>query len=461
MPSDVFDSSDSVRTAQPLKYAQYATFHEPLQLELGGRLPEVTVAFETYGRLNSRRDNAVLICHALSGDSHVAQHDADDDPGWWDVLVGSGKPIDTDRYFVICPNCLGGCRGTTGPDSRNPATGQPYATDFPVITIGDIVEVQRRLVDHLGIERLRGVIGGSLGGHMTLCWATCLPERIAGAIAVATSARLTSQALAFDVVGRNAILRDPAYHKGRYYDQTCGPTVGLAIARMLGHITYLSRESMMQKFDAERLKPRRVQTQFETKFSVGSYLAYQGDRFGERFDANSYLTLSMAIDLFDLGDTPAELAAVLQRSTCRWLLMSFTSDWLFPPFQSREIVDALIAAGKPVSYCNVESDCGHDAFLLPNQIGTYGELIRAFLANLSGEWRVESGEWRVEREGGIRGPYHSWAKRLAVKSMRRWPLRHPTLCPLHSPLSTLHSPLPPPTPAFSSTADWITTRSSI
>jgi len=379
---DVFESTDSVRTARPLKYAQHATFHEPLELELGGRLPEVTVAFETYGRLNARRDNAVLICHALSGDSHVARHDADDDPGWWDVLVGPGKPIDTDRYFVISPNCLGGCRGTTGPDSLNPTTGQPYATDFPVVTVGDIVDVQRRLVDHLGIKRLRAVIGGSLGGHMTLTWATRLPERVAGAIAVATSARLTSQALAFDVVGRNAILRDPAYHEGRYYDQDHGPNVGLAIARMLGHITYLSRESMMQKFDAERLKPRNVRTQFETKFAVGSYLAYQADRFGERFDANSYLTLSMAIDLFDLGDTPEKLTAVLEQSSCRWLLMSFTSDWLFPPFQSREIVNALIASGRPVSYCNVESDCGHDAFLLPNQIGVYGELIRAFLANL-------------------------------------------------------------------------------
>ncbi len=190
--------------------------------------------------------------------------------------------------------------------------------------------MQRRLVDHLGIERLRAVIGGSLGGHMALTWATRLPERVAGAVAVATSPRLTSQALAFDVVGRNAILRDPAYHKGRYYDQDCGPTVGLAIARMLGHITYLSRESMMQKFDAERLKPRDVQTQFETKFSVGSYLAYQGDRFGERFDANSYLTLSMAIDLFDLGDTPEKLAEVLRQSSCRWLLMSFTQRLALP-----------------------------------------------------------------------------------------------------------------------------------
>jgi homoserine O-acetyltransferase len=382
MSNDVFQSSDSVRNAQPLKYAQHVTFHEPLTLELGGRLPETTVAFETYGKLSPRADNAVLICHALSGDSHVASHDSDDDPGWWEILVGPGKSIDTDRYFVLCPNALGGCRGTTGPNSINPDTGRVYATDFPSITVGDIVNVQRLLVDHLGIKRLRAVIGGSLGGHMVLTWATKHPDRVAGAIAVATSPRLTSQALAFDVVGRNAILRDPAYHHGQYYDRPCGPLVGLAIARMLGHITYLSREAMTQKFDMQRLKPREVQTQFETKFSVGSYLAYQGDRFGERFDANSYLTLSMAIDLFDLGDTPERLAQALGQSSCRWLLISYTSDWLFPPFQSREIVNGLIAARKPVSYCNVETDCGHDAFLLPNQLDVYGELIRAFLANL-------------------------------------------------------------------------------
>jgi homoserine O-acetyltransferase/O-succinyltransferase len=434
MPPDVFESSDSVRSSQPLKYAQSVTFDEPLKLERGGRLPQVTVAFETYGQLNSRRDNAVLICHALSGDSHVARHDPDDDPGWWDVLVGPGKPVDTDRYFVICPNCLGGCRGTTGPDSINPATGRQYATDFPVITIGDIVEVQRRLIDHLGIDRLRGIVGGSLGGHTTLTWATRLPERVAGAVVLAASARLTSQALAFDVVGRNAILRDPAYHKGRYYEQKCGPNVGLAIARMLGHITYLSREAMMRKFDAERLKPRDVHTQFETKFAVGSYLAYQGDRFGERFDANSYLTLSMAIDLFDLGDTPQKLAATLRRSSCRWLVMSFTSDWLFPPFQSREIVDALIAVGRPVSYCNVESDCGHDAFLLPNQIDIYGELIRAFLANLEegGRRKAEGGTETANTEPGVG---------TSVPISRITPTS--SLAPPHNPNPEL--PLPPST----------------
>jgi homoserine O-acetyltransferase len=388
--ADLFESSDSIRSGKPLKYAQSVTFSEPLELERGGQLPQVTIAFETYGELNARRDNAVLVCHALSGDSHVARHDETDDPGWWDVLIGPGKCIDTDRYFVICPNTLGGCRGSTGPNSLNLETGRRYGTDFPVITVGDIVEAQRRMIDELGIDRLRAVVGGSLGGHSALTWATRYPDRIAGTVALATSPRLTSQALAFDVVGRNAILSDSEYHDGQYYEQGSGPVVGLAIARMLGHITYLSREAMTQKFDAERFQPRSVQTQFETKFSVGSYLAYQGDRFGERFDPNSYLTLTMAIDLFDLGESKEKLAAAFRASKCRWLMMSFTSDWLFPPFQTQEMVDALLAEGKPVSSCNIVSDCGHDAFLLPNQIHIYGEMIRAFLANLDGEIESES-----------------------------------------------------------------------
>ncbi|MDY0166262.1 MAG: homoserine O-acetyltransferase, partial [Thermoguttaceae bacterium] len=376
------ESSDSDRHARLLPFAQSVTFDAPFSLQHGGCLPEVTVVYETYGKLNAAGDNAVLICHALSGDSHVARHHPADDPGWWDLVVGPGKSIDTERYFVICPNLLGGCRGTTGPNSRNPATGRPYGADFPVITVADMVEVQRMLLDRLGIERLRCVVGGSLGGFMVLDWATRLPERTAGALAIATAPRLTSQALAFDIVARNAIIRDPHFHGGQYYDRPEGPLVGLALARMLGHITYLSREAMMQKFDANRLRPHDIQTQFETKFSVGSYLAYQADRFGERFDANSYLTLSMALDLFDLGATPAELAANLARSTCRWLLISFTSDWLFPAFQSREVVGALLAQDRPVSYCNVASNCGHDAFLLPDELDSYGELMRFFLANL-------------------------------------------------------------------------------
>ena len=378
MTEKLFDS-DSARHARPLRYAQTVAFDRALDLEMGGQLPSVTVAYETYGQLNAAKDNAVLVCHAISGDSHVAKHDDEDDPGWWDVVVGPGKPIDTSRHFVICPNLLGGCRGTTGPGSVNPATGKPYGRDFPTITIGDMVEVQRRLLDHLGIETLRAVTGGSMGGHQALMWATRFPKRVRGVIALATSPRLTSQALAFDVVGRNAIRRDPHYHGGQYYEEKHGPEVGLAIARMIGHITYLSREAMKQKFGDNRLQPREVATDFEKTFSVGSYLGHQGTKFVERFDANSYIALSTAMDLFDLGGTPSELADTFRDTKSRWLVISFSSDWLFPPDQSGDIVHALIANNAPVSYCNVQSDCGHDAFLLPNEIASYGELIRAFL----------------------------------------------------------------------------------
>jgi homoserine O-acetyltransferase/O-succinyltransferase len=383
MTMDIFQSTDSVRSAQPLKYVQSFTFSDPLQLELGGQISEITVAYETYGRLNATRDNAILICHALSGDSHVARHNLEDDPGWWDIAIGPGKAIDTDQYFIICSNVLGGCRGTTGPNSLNPETGQRYGADFPTITAADMVETQRRLVDHLGVQRLLGVVGGSMGGHQALTWAIRYPDRVAGVVTLATSARLTTQALAFDVVGRNAIQRDPNFKGGQYLDKEAIPAVGLALARMLGHITYLSPESMREKFGADRHQPREFATDFEKKFSVGSYLAYQGDKFVERFDANSYIKLSLAMDLFDLGDTKEELSANLNRSQCRWMIISFTSDWLFPPKQSQELTNSLLALRKPVSYCNVESTCGHDAFLLPDDLPVYGELMRAFLGNLN------------------------------------------------------------------------------
>jgi homoserine O-acetyltransferase len=385
---NILESSDSARHARPLRHAQSVALDQPLELELGGRLASVTVAYETYGQLNAARSNAILLCHAISGDSHVARHDEQDDPGWWDILVGPGKPVDTDRFFVICPNLLGGCRGTTGPGSTDPATGKPYGRDFPTVTIGDMVEVQRRLVDYLGIGQLLAVVGGPLGGHQALTWAARFPERVQAVVPVATSPRLNSQALAFDVVGRNAIRRDPHYHGGQYYGEKHTPEVGLAIARMIGHITYLSQEAMTKKFDADRLRPRNVPTDFEKIFSVGSYLGLQGDRFVERFDANTYITLSMAMDLFDLGSTPEELAKTFRRAPCRWLVISFSSDWLFPPEQSREIVNALIASRIPVSYCNVQSACGHDAFLLPDDFPIYGEMIRAFLGNLDGEQPV-------------------------------------------------------------------------
>jgi homoserine O-acetyltransferase len=378
----LFESSDSQRHGRPLRHVQTLALDGEFPLELGGVLPGVTIAYETYGQLNAAKDNAVLICHAISGDSHVARHSEDDDPGWWDVMVGPGKPLDTGQVFVICPNLLGGCRGSTGPGSLNPATGKPFGRDFPTITIGDMVEAQRRLLDHLGISKLMAVVGGSVGGHLALTWATRFPERVQAVIAVATSPRLTSQALAFDVVGRNAIRRDPNYCDGQYYDKPRGPEVGLALARMIGHITYLSREAMKEKFEANRLHPRDVASEFEKTFSVGSYLGYQGAKFVERFDANSYLVLSMAMDLFDLGSTPRELAVALQPARCRWLVLSFSTDWLFPPDQSRDIVNALIANHAPVSYCNVQSSCGHDAFLLPDDFDTYGEMVRAFVGRL-------------------------------------------------------------------------------
>lgn len=384
MTPDLFASSDSVRTGRPLRHARTFSLPGPLALELGEELQGVTVTYETYGRLSGTRDNAVLICHALSGDSHVARHSADDDPGWWDLVVGPGLSIDTDRYFVICSNALGGCRGTTGPNSPNPATGRIYGADFPTITTGDIVEVQRLLLDHLGIDRLLAVVGGSMGGQQALTWAVRHPERVAGAVAIATSARLTTQALAFDVVGRNAIQRDPDFRGGQYLSENTTPAVGLALARMLGHITYLSPEAMRQKFGADRLKPRELATTFEKRFSVGSYLAYQGDKFVERFDANSYIRLSLAMDLFDLGETLETLSENLGRSRCRWLILSFTSDWLFPPGQSLDLAQALIARNKPVSYCNIASSCGHDAFLLPDELPVYGGFMRAFLQNLRG-----------------------------------------------------------------------------
>ncbi len=372
-------SSDDLRSAKPLTHAQVFEYNQPLTLKHGGQLPHVQVTYETYGTLNASRSNAIMLCHALSGDSHVAQHDPTDDPGWWDLAVGPGKIIDTNEYFVICSNVLGGCRGTTGPNSINPKSGQPYGQDFPVITIEDMVDVQKLLVEHLGIDKLFAVIGGSLGGMQTLCWATRYPDSLLAAGVLASAPRLSAQGIAFDVVARNAILRDPHFHNGQYYDKANKPDVGLALARMLGHITYLSPKAMHDKFERDKLAPRDVATDFEKKFSVGSYLAYQGDKFVERFDANSYLTISMAMDMFDMGAERDQLEKAFANTTCRWLILSFTSDWLFPSSQSREMTDALICQGKCVSFCNITSDAGHDAFLLANDLDRYGGMLKAFL----------------------------------------------------------------------------------
>ena len=376
-----FESTDSMRSGKPLRHVQSAVFPTPVKLRHGGMLPGVEVAYETYGTLNEDRSNAVLICHAISGDSHLARHDEDDEPGWWDALVGPGRAVDTDRLFVICSNVLGGCQGTTGPATLNPVTGIPYGNDFPLVTVEDMVDVQKRLIDLLGIQRLRAVAGGSLGAHQTLCWATRYPEYVQTAVVIAGSARITAQAIAFDVVGRNAIQTDPRFHSGQYYGTHEFPDTGLALARMLGHITYLSSEAMTRKFDLDRHSPRDMVTAFEKRFSVGSYLAYQGEQFVGRFDANSYVTVTLAMDNFDMGDTREKRLATLRAANCDWLVISFSSDWLFPPSQSRELVALMTTLGEPVSYCEVETDGGHDSFLLPDNIQAFGPLVAAKLGD--------------------------------------------------------------------------------
>jgi homoserine O-acetyltransferase/O-succinyltransferase len=371
-------STDFAKNAIPLRHAQTWVSEEPLVLESGGRLANVTVCYETYGTLDPVARNAVLICHALSGDSHVARHDADDDPGWWEIMVGPGKPIDTDRFFVICSNVLGGCRGTSGPNSINPETARPFGADFPLVTVRDMVEVQRRLLDALGVERPCAMVGGSLGGLQVISWAVEYPERVGASVVLAAAPRLSSQGIAFDVVGRNAIRHDPNFNDGQYYDGP-SPESGLALARMLAHITYLSDASMRSKFDPTRLQPRKTGSGFESTFSVGSYLAHQGERFVERFDANSYVTLSTAMNLFDLGDNPEVLRDTLARSQCRWLFISFSSDWLYPPSESRALVDALVAQSRSVSYCEIESSAGHDSFLLEDSMREGGKMVAAML----------------------------------------------------------------------------------
>ncbi|QDV22089.1 homoserine O-acetyltransferase MetX [Aureliella helgolandensis] len=375
-------STDDARIEGPLTHLQSVTFDGPITLELGGTLPRVTCAFETWGSLNADASNAILVCHAVSGDSHAASHGPDDAPGWWERLIGPGKPIDTDRFFVVCPNVLGGCRGSTGPSDLMPVTSpqaapRPFGADFPDITINDMVDVQRRLADHLGIARWHAIVGGSLGGHQALSWVTRYPRSTKHCIAIATSSRLTSQALGFDVVARNAIQTDPYFANGQYYDQAQKPSTGLAIARMLGHITYLSSAAMDSKFDPDRHDPRHITSSFEQRFSVGSYLAHQGQKFTTRFDANSYITLSMAMDLMDLGSSRLELMESFDDCDCDFLIISFSSDWLFTSEQSCDIVNALTALDKPVTYAEITTIAGHDAFLIDADIDQYAPLIRA------------------------------------------------------------------------------------
>ena len=346
---------------------------QPLGLDCGKTLAPIDVAYETYGKLNEAGDNVVLICHALSGDAHVAGLNTADDKktGWWDVMVGPGKAIDTNKYFVVCSNFLGGCSGTTGPSSINPATGKPYGLDFPIITIADMVKVQKLWLDKLGINGLLAVIGGSIGGMQVLQWAIEYPEFVKAAIPVATTTHLGAQSIAFDAVGRNAILADPNFAGGQYTDEK-DPVRGLAIARMIGHITYLSEQGMREKFGRQLRNSHSYSYDFNSEFAVETYLDHQGQSFVERFDSGSYLYITKAADYFDLGKDYGSLKKAFANTKCRFLVISFASDWLFTPTQSRAIVDALAATDKDVSYCNIASQYGHDAFLLePEMLGTF------------------------------------------------------------------------------------------
>jgi len=350
----------------------------PLELECGKTLGPIDVAYETYGQINAAGDNVILICHALSGNAHVAGFNSPDDKktGWWDIMVGPGRGIDTNKYFVICSNFLGGCSGTTGPCSTNPETGKPYGLDFPIITIADMVKVQKLLLDKLGIKQLLAVIGGSIGGMQVLQWAIEYPDFVKAAIPIATTTHLGAQSIAFDAVGRNAILADPNFAGGQYTTEK-GPDGGLSIARMIGHITYLSEQGMREKFGRDLRNADSYSYDFNSEFAVETYLDYQGQSFVERFDANSYLYITKAADYFDLKKGNGSLSEAFANTSCRFLVISFASDWLFTPEQSEEIMNALAATDKDVSYCNIDSPSGHDAFLLEHE--KLGLLIGSFL----------------------------------------------------------------------------------
>jgi homoserine O-acetyltransferase len=360
---------------------------EPFVLESGATLQPVTLAYETYGQLNPDRSNAVMILHALSGGAHAAGLDDQGRTGWWDDCIGPGKAFDTDRFFVICSNVIGGCYGSTGPASTNPATSQPYALAFPVVTIGDMVRAQMRLVDHLGIQKLLTVAGGSMGGMQALEWAAHHPERVVSAIPLATTARSSPMLIAFSEVGRQAIYADPNWKNGNYYSNGSRPDAGLAVARMVGHITYLSEQSMQYKFGRRLQGRERFGYEFETEFQIESYLKHKGLAFTQRFDANAYLYITKAMDYFDLsqcGDCADGLTAAFSGSSgVKFLVVSFTSDWLYPSYHSKELVSALTAAGADVTYLDIRSSWGHDAFLL--EVETMTHLIGSFMDRLSHE----------------------------------------------------------------------------
>ena len=363
--------------------AKKAKFTEPLKLTSGAVLPEFEIAYETYGELNAARSNAVLVCHALNASHHVAGSYANepDNVGWWDNMVGPGKPLDTNRFFVVGNNYIGSCFGSTGPTSANPATGKPWGADFPVVTVEDWVAAQAHLADRLGIERFAAVMGGSLGAMQALQWSLSYPQRVRNSIVIAATPRLSAQNIAFNEVARQAIMTDPEFHGGHYYDHGVVPTRGLRIARMIGHITYLSDDAMMEKF-GRQLRRAALGFDFGADFEVESYLRHQGDKFSTYFDANTYLRITKALDYYDpAADFGGDLSAAFARAQADFLVVSFTSDWRFSSARSREIVRALLDNKRVVSYLEIDAPQGHDAFLLDDP--RYFGALRAYFGNIA------------------------------------------------------------------------------
>ena len=362
---------------------KFFTFAEPpnqLILESNARLGPVTLAYETLGQLNEDKSNVILVLHALSGDSHVAGYYDENDPkpGWWEIMVGPGKGIDTDKYFVICPNIISSCMGSTGPSSVNPESGTPYGFDFPVVTVGDMVKAQKALINHLGITRILTVIGGSIGGMQVLEWAVRYPEMVVSAIPLATTTRHSALAIAFNEVARQAIMADPNWNNGNYYDGR-RPNLGLALARMVGHVTYLSDDAMRRKFGRRLQDKDDFSFNFDADFQVESYLRHQGQKFIDRFDANSFLYITKAADYFDLRRQHGNGSEVeaFAKALARFLVISFTSDWLYPTYQSKAMVKSMKKNGLDVSFCEIEAEWGHDAFLLENE--RLSSLIKGFI----------------------------------------------------------------------------------
>jgi len=363
--------------------AQQLRFSQPLALTSGAVLADYTLVYETYGTLNAERSNAVLVCHALNASHHVAGTDGQGDVGWWDNLVGPGKPLDTERFFVIGVNNPGSCFGSTGPMHVNPATGKPYGADFPVVTVEDWVDAQARLVERLGISQLAAVLGGSLGGMQALAWALRYPDRIRHCIGVATAPNLSAENIAFNEIARRAIITDPEFHGGHYYEHGAVPRRGLRIARMIGHVTYLSDDMMGAKF-GRRLRDGAISFDYDVEFEIESYLRHQGDKFSDYFDANTYLLITRALDYFDPASAHGgDLARTFANVRAKFLLVSFTTDWRFSPARSREIVEALIANDRDVSYAEIDAPHGHDAFLLDDP--RYHRVVAAYFENIARE----------------------------------------------------------------------------